>query len=269
MSATSTDEIRAAVDGNRLWYHTLELAPGVVTPGWFDMRPVVDRLPWPDVEGKRCLDIGTYDGFLAFELERRGASEVVATDVEHHSGWDWPAAERAQGPDVLAQIAGEKGRGFEVAKEVLGSKVERVFTSIYDLAPEVHGTFDVVVCGSLLLHLRDPIRALEAIRRVCSGVFLSADEIDVRLTILHPRRPVFRLSGEDVQWWLPNVAARRRMVELAGFTVESTTRPYAIPLGPAHPSFGLRPPTSQRLARQLVCRGTGVPTSALLARPAV
>lgn len=72
----------------------MELAPGVVTSGWFDLRPIVDRMPWPDVRGKRCLDIGTYDGFLAFELERRGAAEVVCTDVDDHRGWDWPAHTR-------------------------------------------------------------------------------------------------------------------------------------------------------------------------------
>ena len=61
------------LDAVPLWYHTLELPGGIVTPGWFDLRGVVDRLPWPDVRGKRCLDVGTYDGFYAFELERRGA----------------------------------------------------------------------------------------------------------------------------------------------------------------------------------------------------
>jgi hypothetical protein len=28
------------VAGQR-WYHTIDLAPGVTTPGWFDMRPYV------------------------------------------------------------------------------------------------------------------------------------------------------------------------------------------------------------------------------------
>ena len=83
-------DARAAVDQVRLWYHTMELAPGVVTPGWFDLRPILDRLPWPDVEGKRCLDVGTYDGHLAFELERRGAAEVLALDISDHESWDWP-----------------------------------------------------------------------------------------------------------------------------------------------------------------------------------
>ena len=110
-----------------LWYHTMDLGGGVVTPGWFDLRPIVDRMPWPDVRGKRCLDVGTYDGFLAFELERRGASEVVALDIPNHEDWDWPPDVRAQGGERLAELAGpEKGAGFRVAREALGSSVEKV-----------------------------------------------------------------------------------------------------------------------------------------------
>src|ERR1051325_5087827 len=115
--------LRAAIDST-LWYHTIELTGGVVTPGWFDLRPVVDKLPWPDVQGKRCLDVGTYDGFLAFEMERRGAAEVVALDIDDHSKWDWPPDVRATGGENLAKLAGpEKGRGFKIAAAALGSKV--------------------------------------------------------------------------------------------------------------------------------------------------
>ena len=84
MTRELLDEVRA----NPVWYHTIDLAPGVVTPGWFDLRPVVERMPWPSVAGKRCLDVGTYDGFLAFEMERRGAAEVVAVDLDDHDQWD-------------------------------------------------------------------------------------------------------------------------------------------------------------------------------------
>src|SRR3954451_21387502 len=85
-----------------LWYHTIDLPEDVVTPGWFDLRPVVDVMPWPDLQGKRCLDIGTYDGFLAFEMERRGAREVVAVDINDHTKWDWPPDVRATGAENLA-----------------------------------------------------------------------------------------------------------------------------------------------------------------------
>jgi tRNA (mo5U34)-methyltransferase len=79
------------------WWHTIEVAPGIVTPGGWDLRSTSAQLPWPDVSGKRCLDIGTMDGFWAFELERRGAAEVLATDIgPAHS--DVPARRTAQGP---------------------------------------------------------------------------------------------------------------------------------------------------------------------------
>jgi tRNA (mo5U34)-methyltransferase len=248
----------------------MDVAPGVATPGWFDLRPILDDLPWPDVRGKRCLDVGTYDGHLAFELERRGAAEVVATDLLDHGEWDWPVRLRARGPQALADIAGpQKGAGFRIAAELLGSQAERVELSVYDLAPERVGTFDVVVCGSLMLHLRDPLRALEAIRSVCTGRLMSAEEILPRLE-LGPgrRRPVAELDGvsELCQWWTPNRAGHRRMLEAAGFDVERSSSPYCIRYGPAHPRVG---PTPRRLARRAavwaLTRQSGLPNVAVLA----
>lgn len=255
-----------------LWYHSIELAPGIVTPGWLDLRPIVSRFPWPDVRGKRCLDVGTYDGFLAFEMERRGADAVVAIDLEDHREWDWPARLRATGGDKLAELAGpEKGLGFKIAAEALGSKVERLALSVYDVADAGLGAFDVVVCGSLLLHLRDPIRALEAIRLVCTGEFMSTEAIDLRLTLLHRNLPYSRLDGttELCQWWTPNTACHERMLESAGFDVIRRGRPYADPYGEGHPNRGPGLRSRVRSAFRAARLGNdGVPHAALLARPA-
>jgi tRNA (mo5U34)-methyltransferase len=265
------ESVAEAVASNRLWYHSIELPHGVVTPGWFDLRPVADRMPWPDVRGKRCLDIGTYDGFLAFELERRGAREVIATDIGDEDAWDWYPELRTSGPPALAELMGpDKGRGFRIAAEALGSAVERVELNVYDLSPDRFGTFDVVVCGSLLLHLRDPLRALEAIRSVCDGRFLSAEEINLPLTLAHPRRPVAQLRPHELQWSVPNAAGHRDMLLASGFELERTSGLYSIPFGVAHPE-GRR--TLRSVARRWVQRrrtgGTGVPAQALLARPRV
>lgn len=257
---------------NTLWYHTMELPGGVVTPGWFDLRPVVDRMPWPEVAGKRCLDVGTYDGFLAFELERRGASEVVAIDIDDHSEWDWPPDVRATGGENLARLAGpEKGRGFRVAAEALGSSVRRLPLSVYDLDPTDIGTFDVVVMGSLLLHLRDPLRALEAVRSVCTGVFMSSEEIDLPLTLLHRRLPTARLNGVGslCQWWVPNAAGHQRMVRSAGFRIVRAARPYSVHFGPAHPPLNGWRSRSQQAIQRLLPIAQGVPHSAVLGAPAV
>ena len=268
-AVAEADDVRTAVAANPIWYHTLDLGGGVETPGWFDLRPIVDKLPWPDVRGKRCLDVATYDGFLAFELERRGAAEVVATDIDDHNLWDWLPRERAAGTVFLASQAGQKGRGFEIAAEALDSKVRRVFVNVYDLDPAELGTFDVVVCGSLMLHLRDPFRALAAIRGVCGGEFLSLETVDLALSTMFRRRAVMHLEADDGRWLIPSVAAHRRMLDVAGFDLVRTARPYTIPYGPAHPApDATLPGRAREAARRLLAGGQGVPMSAVLSRPA-
>jgi tRNA (mo5U34)-methyltransferase len=261
----SEAELRAAVAANPSWYHTMELAPGVVTPGYWDIRRIVDRLPWPDVRGKRCLDVATADGFLAFELERRGAAEVMAFDVPDPAEFDWPPEFRESGPKRAREIRSPGNRGFQIAHEALGSSVEYREMTIYELDPDRVGTFDVVVCGSVLLYLRDPLRALEAIRSVCAGHLLSMEPIRLRWTLLHPRRPLAELDGASAgcRYWQPNAAAHRRMLFAAGFEVERSTRPYLLRLGEQHRLDTAR---LKRIARRLFGRRSEVPHAAVLAR---
>ena len=63
------------------WYHSIALPGGIVTPGLYDLRPALEHSLLPrSLAGLRCLDVGTHDGFWAYEMERRGA-EVTAIDV--------------------------------------------------------------------------------------------------------------------------------------------------------------------------------------------
>lgn len=259
------------IDSVPIWYHTIELPDGATTPGWFDLRGVVGRLPWPEVAGKRCLDVGTYDGFYAFELERRGAAEVIATDIPDHREWDLAPAGRERAGAALAAASGEKGRGFALAREALGSRVQRELVSVYDLHPEQHGEFDVVVCGSLLLHLQDPVRALESIRRVCRGMLLSVEEVSLPLSVLAPRRALadMRFSATPTQWWVTNAVGHRRLLESAGFAVQRSSGVYCEPYGIAHTPRGRTPRALMAsLARRTLAGGDGVPHQALLARRA-
>ena len=214
------------------WYHTLDLGDGVVTPGWFDTRSVAHRLPWPDLAGRRCLDVGTFDGFWAFEMERRGAGEVVAIDLTEPTRWDWPVG---SDPRVVAEVGKRKagGAGFEIARDAIGSSVERRELSVYDLDPAEVGTFDVVYVGSLLLHLRDPVGALEAVRSVATGDMVLCDAVSLTLTTLFPRRPVAGLDGVGRPWWWkPNVAGFVRMVQVAGMDVVGGPVRLFMPPGP-------------------------------------
>jgi tRNA (mo5U34)-methyltransferase len=263
---TGEGNVAAAVASNPRWYHTIELRDGVVTPGWFDLRSTIGRLPWPDVTGKRCLDVGPYDGQIAFELERRGAREVIAADIGDFSGWDFALRDRASASRFFQEFVGDDpGAGFKIAKRILGSSVERIELSVYDLDPERVGTFDVVTCGSLLLHLRDPVRALEAIRSVCAGQFLSAEQIDLPLTVLRRRTPAARFqSGNRCQWWISNAAGHAALVRSAGFRISKRIRPYSNPYGPGHPH---RAGLGRSVVERLLTGGTGVPHAALLAEP--
>jgi SAM-dependent methyltransferase len=217
----AVEAARAALRENPTWYHTIELAPGVVTPGHVDLRKVASRVLPDDLRGKRALDVGTFDGFWAFEMERRGA-EVVALDVERLEDNEWPPISRERLARERERWQLELGRGFRLAKEALSSKAERVVCDVYDLAPEaVEGPVDLVFAGAILVHLRDPVRALERIHSVLApgGELRSMEPIAAGLSLLLPRRPAarFRAVETDFNWWQANIAALRAWMTSAGF----------------------------------------------------
>jgi tRNA (mo5U34)-methyltransferase len=198
------------------WYHTLEL-PGHTTSGVFDLRPVVSKYGLPaSLEGMRVLEIGTWDGFWAFEMERRGAAEVVALDLDDERELDWPPRRRTpKSPDEVV-----RGSGFRLAKDILGSKVERVVRSVYHATPAELGTFDLVFCGSVLIHLRDQLLAMERIAELTKpgGQFISAEAYEW-VTDLVPF-PIARFRGnrdKAVVFWVPSRKAWRDMLWFAGF----------------------------------------------------
>lgn len=193
------------------WYHTQELGPGLTTPGMFDLRPYVGRYGiGADLTGKRVLDVGTFEGFWAFELERRGA-QVVALDVETIQQLDWPARLRPAED-------GRRGEGFELARRALDSAVERVGCSVYEATPErLGGRFDLVFCGSVLIHLRDPMLALERMAGLCDGELVLADEYSRRLAWLPFGGAEFRGETPWSTWWRPAPRTWLAMVRCAGF----------------------------------------------------
>ncbi len=273
-AAPSLGDRVAALD----WYHVLELPGGVVTRGHFDPRRIVSKVPLPaSLAGKRCLDVGTWDGFWAFEMERRGAREVVAVDLPEPAQWDWPASGSADVQAAQQQylIKVKNGsEGFQVARSALGSTVDRRMLSVYDLSPELVGEFDFVFLGTLLMHLRDPVGALMALRGVCSGEAVIADGIEAIPSYLRPNTPIARLEGDsEPWWWQPNRAGLHRMVQAAGWTIEQASGVYYLPTGPAHPkppvsAAMLKAALSARGRERLLIRFFGVPHAAVRARPA-
>jgi tRNA (mo5U34)-methyltransferase len=210
---TDPEEIRRRIAEHGRWWHEIELAPGIITPGDDSNRmkvPILDGLGLPvEMTGMRALDLGCSDGFFSFEMERRGA-DVVAID-----------------------FVPETYTGFATARAILGSTVEYRMDNVYNLNPHNYGQFDIVLFLGLLYHLRKPLAALDAIRSVMNDgaqlfvgtmliddYFLLPDGTVSSLAALNPilnNVPIWQaypgdsLNGDFTNCFAPN----RRALEVA------------------------------------------------------
>jgi tRNA (mo5U34)-methyltransferase len=180
-------------------YHSIELPDGTVLPGLLTVEQLRDRIsrhPIPaDLTGKRVLDIGAWDGWFSFEMERRGA-EVVAVDVARQ-------------------------KPFLEAKKLLNSKVEYVIEDVCRLNPATLGTFDIVLFLGVLYHSKHPMLALERVCELSTGMACVES-----LVIDHPggsQAPVMEfyegseLAGQFDNWVGPNTPCLLAFCRTAGF----------------------------------------------------
>ncbi len=204
------------------WYHTIDLGNGKVTDGDFDLRGIVSQSGLPDdMNGLSALDFGSSSGFWAFEMEKRGATVTaidVAAEDQDIAAEVFKDGVRQTSSGILSPSLGEIQpiSSFMVAKEVMQSKVTHKELSVYDLSPSTAGIFDFVFCGSLLMHLSDPFRAIQNIRSVTKG-----DSIISCVTVDDDNKePLMRFMLTPRNIWTPNRACLIKMMESAGFTIK-------------------------------------------------
>jgi len=186
------------------WWHGFNLPDGRRIEGVDSAEALTKRIaqfPIPqDLRGARVLDIGAWDGWFSFEMERRGA-DVVAVDC-----WDNPK--------------------FHQIHSILHSRVDYRVMDVYDLTPATVGRFDVVLFMGVLYHLKHPLLALE---RVCALTtkLAAVDSFilreDLRPGEEIPKRPVIEFyeneefGGQADNWCAPNLACLMAMCRTAGF----------------------------------------------------
>lgn len=222
LPTASETEIHALIASRAHWYHRIELAPGIVTPGVNDSQgnlALLDSMGLPrDCSNLRVLDIGTADGFMAFEIERRDAAEVVAIDYRKPTS-----------------------SGFSIASSILGSRVRHEVENVYDLTPEKYGQFDIILFLGVLYHLRNPLAAFDRVRSVAKpGALLFVETHLLDNAVLLPDgsikplesispelgglslwqfHPKDTLNGDHTNKWVPNMTGLKNVVEDAGFQV--------------------------------------------------
>lgn len=179
-SKDSNDKIFAAPQkvediADCCFYHTVDLPGyGVVTGDW-DLRGRVDEyLGKVDFAGQRVLEIGPASGFLAFEMEKRGA-EVVSVEVTDEHGWDFVPYPDARMKEVFGPrriVMQQLKNSYWFSHAALHSKARVYYGDAYNL-PRALGEFDIAVMGAVLLHCRDPLRVIEQCGKMASLLIIT------------------------------------------------------------------------------------------------
>lgn len=238
--------LQERVDEVPFWFHSIDLGHGVVTPGHKDAQELareVAALALPDLRGRSVLDIGGWDGFFAFEAERRGAARVGVVD---HYMWsmDSPGQQaywrRCMDEGVTPRPYHETEfwqpdampgrRGFDLAREALGSKVEAFPVDFMGCDLDALERWDVVLYLGVLYHMEDPLRALRRVGAVTRELAVVETEAIVvpgfEQEALWRFFPGGELNGDVSNWWAPNLVALRGALGAAGF---ASTRVTAAP----------------------------------------
>ena len=146
-----------------IFYHSMDV-PGLgAVQGQWDLRGSErDCLGDVNLADKTVLEIGPASGYLTFWMERAGAS-VTSFDLDDTENWDLvpfadrdPLALQAERSEIIRRV----NNAWWYTRAALGAQAACVNGTAYDV-DETLGLFDIVTINSVLLHLRDPMLAVE------------------------------------------------------------------------------------------------------------
>ncbi len=188
------------------WFHSFNFPDGEKVEGIKaigQLQNEADIIFSIPLSGMTVLDIGSWDGYFAFEAERRGASEVHATDHFCWSGPGWGTKD-----------------GFNYAHKKFNSKIASTDVSVPDLSPAKLGQFDITLFLGVLYHLTDPFGGLKAAADMTKKVLI----VETVTALNDFPEPVMRyflgpeLGGDYSNYWAPNHLCLENMLREIGFS---------------------------------------------------
>ena len=232
------------------FYHTMTLPGFGEVRGHWDLRGRFDDyIGHVDVKGKSVIDVGTATGFLSFEAERNGASEVVSFDMAHARQQNFlPFADKLHYRDPAAwaekhNVEVEQWKNaYWLCHRLLNSRAKVFYGDIYELPVELGhsvelGQFDIAIVGSVLEHLSDPVTALASIARLVRETLVIVTPLienetgtfDPALGTSDNEQRIARFEGSadhpenDFTWWTYSLGLYREIFKLLGFTLDRIT----------------------------------------------
>ncbi len=185
-------------------YHSIRLPDGQVLEGAMPLAYQEDRWRWfqlpGDLSGLKALDVGPWDGYFTFELERRGA-EVTAIDYA----------------DLDT---------FRKLHRLFQSRAKYLIIDVYDVSLHLLGEFDIVLLLGVLYHLKHPLLALERICSITKEVcIIDTYVVDPEAFQQGTSSPIpyaefyerGELGGQLDNWCGPTVSQVQAWVRAAGF----------------------------------------------------
>ncbi len=187
------------------WFHSIDLGMGIKTPGQTfpghtltNLHLLLPFLKSLHLKNAKVLDVGTWDGKMAFLLENLGA-EVLAVDVVRR--------------ETLLTLIKVFSSNIQTKFDVSDKNISQLKSKF--------GQFDFILCAGVFYHVYSPIELILALRKLIKnngymilegGVTLDENEA----TMLFHQLDYYE---DHTTVWLPSIACLRTMVKYACFEI--------------------------------------------------
>ncbi len=190
------------------WFHAIDFGDFASsgrfeqgTPQNITLYGVFDYLNQIDLSNARLLDIGTYDGLVAFGAKALGAEHVVAVDTFRNDCF------------LLARNILDYNEEVDYHPGLQIGELETVFNS---------KGYDVIVCAGVIYHMLYPQQAFIVNKRLLAddGLLIIetpfAHDVEGAHLIFNG---VEQYVNEPYTYFVPSLSALKGMANLSGFKV--------------------------------------------------